>query len=92
MRREVTAGQPLDLEAGLTKPRFREVDLPVLKGILVAAAHQERELIAISLVERTEVEPITLPSVIGHEGGSGGEVEQAIVAVHGALKPAPQVL
>jgi len=86
MRREVTAGQPLDLEAGLTKPRFREVDLPVLKGIFIAAAHQERELIAICLEEAAKVEPIALRLVIGHEACCRGEVEQAIVAVHRAME------
>ena len=86
MRREVTAGQPLDLEAGLTKPRFREVDLPVLKGIFIAAAHQERELVAICLEEAAKVEPIALRLVIGHEACCRGEVEQAIVAVHRAME------
>src|SRR6516162_11385224 len=40
---EVTAGQTLDLEAELAQPFLRQVDLPVFKGILVAAAHEERE-------------------------------------------------
>jgi len=34
----VTAGQPLDLEVEHAQPFFREVDLPVLKRIFVAAA------------------------------------------------------
>ena len=42
IRGEVTAGQPLDLEAELTETFFREVDLPVLERIFIAAAHQER--------------------------------------------------
>jgi hypothetical protein len=45
----MTAGQPLYLEAELAQPFFREVDLPVLKPIFIAAADQERELFAISL-------------------------------------------
>jgi hypothetical protein len=39
----------------------------VFKGIFVAAAHQEWELIAIRLEEVTEVKPIGLRFVIGHE-------------------------
>ena len=70
IRGEVTAGQPLDLEAELAQPFLREVDLPVLKGIFVAAAHQERELTAVSLKEVAEVEPIALRFVISHEAGS----------------------
>ena len=42
VRGEVTARQPLDLEPEFAEPFLREVDLPVLKGIFVAAAHQER--------------------------------------------------
>src|SRR5215469_1391781 len=86
MRREVTAGQPLDPEAELAQSFPREVDLPVFKWILVAATHQERELIAISLINVTEIEPIALRFVIGHEVCCGGEVEQAIVPVHGAIE------
>jgi hypothetical protein len=67
IRCEVTAGQPLDLEAELAQSFLREADLPVFKGIFVAAAHQERELFAISLEEVTEVEPIALRFVISHE-------------------------
>jgi len=47
IRGEVTAGQPLNLEAEVAQSFLREIDLPVFKGIFVAAAHQERELIAI---------------------------------------------
>ena len=64
IRGEVTAGQPLDLEAELAQPLFREVDLPVLKRIFIAAADQERELIAISLEEAAEVEPIELAPLV----------------------------
>jgi hypothetical protein len=56
IRGEVTAGQPLDLEAELAQSFLREVDLLVFKGIFLAAANQEQELIAISLEELTEVE------------------------------------
>src|SRR6266446_2615438 len=83
---EVTAGQPLDLEAELAQPFFREVDLTVLKRIFIAAADQERELIAISLEEAAEVEPIALRLVIGHEARRGGEIEQAIAAAHGVVQ------
>jgi len=48
IRDEVTARQPLDLETELAQSLLRKVDLPVLKFILCAAAHQEWELIAIS--------------------------------------------
>jgi hypothetical protein len=61
----VTAGQPLDLEAELAQSLAREVDLPVLKGIFVAATHQEREAAAVSVEEAAEVEPIALRLVIG---------------------------
>ena len=56
-------GQTLDPKAEFSQSFLREIDLPVFKGIFVAAAHQERELIAISLVEVTEVEedPATWP-------------------------------
>src|SRR6516225_1358170 len=57
IRGEVTARQPLDLEAECAQSFLREVDLPVFKRIFVAAAHDEWELIAISLEEVTEVEP-----------------------------------
>jgi len=48
----VTTGQTLDPETEFAQPLTREVDLPVFKRIFIAAAHQERELIAISLEER----------------------------------------
>ncbi len=38
IRGEVTARQPLDPEAELAQPFFREIDLPVLKWIFIAAA------------------------------------------------------
>ena len=70
----MTAGQALDLEAELAQPSFREIDLPVLERILIAAADQKRELIAISLEEAAEVEPVALRFVVGKEtalhGGS----------------------
>ena len=55
MRSEVAAGQPFYLETKLAQSFLRKVDLPVFKGIFVAAAHQERELIAISLEELAKV-------------------------------------
>jgi hypothetical protein len=79
IRDEVTAGQPLNLETEVAQSFLREIDLP-------AAAHQERELIAIRLEEVTEVKPIALRFVIGHEARSRSEVEQAIVAVHRAME------
>jgi phage FluMu gp28-like protein len=39
IRGEVTARQPLDLEPEFAEPFLREVDLPMLEGIFVAAAH-----------------------------------------------------
>jgi hypothetical protein len=81
-RSEVTAGQPLDLEVELAQPFLREVNLPVFKGIFIAAAHQERELTAVSLEEPAEVEPIALLFVISHEACCCGEVEQAVAAIH----------
>lgn len=41
---EITAGQTLDLEAELAQPLRREVDLPVFKGIFIAAAPPQRRL------------------------------------------------
>jgi hypothetical protein len=61
---EVTARQPLDLKAEPAEPFLCQINLPVFKGILVAAAHEERELFAIGLEEPTEVEPIALRLVI----------------------------
>jgi len=56
--REVTPGN-----RSIRKPTFpirsAEVDLAVFEEIFVAAAHQHRELTAISLEEVAEVEPIT---------------------------------
>jgi len=40
IRGEVTAGQPLNLEAEVAQSFLREIDLPVFKGIFVAATHQ----------------------------------------------------
>jgi len=51
---------------------LRESKLPMLEGIFVAAAYQERELIAISLEEVTEVEPVSLHFLISHEAGCCG--------------------
>jgi len=48
---------------------LRKVDLPVFKGILVAAANKERELSPISREEAPEVEPLALRFVIGCEAG-----------------------
>jgi hypothetical protein len=59
----VASGQPLDPEAELAQPLLREVDLPVLEGILIAAAHPKRELIAVSLEEVAKVEPIVTTAV-----------------------------
>ena len=58
----------------------------MFKGVFVAAAHQERELISISLEEAAEVEPIGLRFMIGHEACCCREIEKAIVAVHGAME------
>ena len=86
MRREVTTGQPLDLEAEFAQAFLRKVNLPMFKRVFVAAADQKRELSAISLEDVTEVESIPLRFVIRNEASSGGEVEQAIVTVHRAMK------
>src|SRR5579872_3093117 len=58
----------------------------MFKWILVAATQKKRELIAVSLIDVAEIEPIALRLVIGHEACRGGEVKQAIVAVHGAME------
>jgi len=83
---EVTAGQPLDLEAELAQPYLGEVDLAMFEGIFVAAADQERELVSISVEEGAEVEPIALRLVIGREARSSRGVEQAIVAAQGVIQ------
>jgi len=80
------AGQPLDLESELAQPFSREVNLPMFEGVFIASAHHERELIPVSLEDGAEVEPIALRLVISHEACCCGEVEQAIVAVHGAME------
>jgi len=85
IRGEVTAGQTLDSKAEFSQSFLGEIDLPMLKEIFVAAAHQKCELIVISLEEPTEVEPIALLYMISHEAG-GGEVEQAVVTVHGGVE------
>src|SRR5262249_8572904 len=58
----------------------------MFKGVFIAPAHHERELIPVSLKDGAEVEPIALRLVISHEARSRGEVEQAIVAVHGVME------
>ncbi len=68
----MAAGQTLDPKTERFQPFLREVHLPMFKGIFVAAAYQERELIAISLEEVTEVEPVALRFVIRHEAGCCG--------------------
>src|SRR5262245_21935910 len=83
---EVTAGQPLDLEAELAQSFLREIDLPMFKGIFVAAAHEKREPIAVRLEEVAEIEAITLRFVISYEARRGGEIEQPIMAVHCVVK------
>lgn len=82
----MAAGQPFDPECELAQSFPREIDLPILKRIFVAATHQERELIAISLEEPTKVEPIALCFVISNEARRGGQVEQPIVTVHRAIE------
>ena len=84
IRREVTSGQTLDLEAEFSESFLRKVNLPVFKGIFVAAAHQERELISISFEQMAEVEPIALRFVVGHKTCSCCGVERAIVTLQGA--------
>ncbi len=71
----MTAGQPLEPKAEFSQPFPCELELPVFKGIFVAAAYQERDLIAIDLEKAAEVEPIALRLVISHEASRGGEKE-----------------
>ena len=75
MRGKVPTGQTLDLEAELPQPFLREIDLLALKGIFVAAAHEDRELTAIGLVKVAEVQPVALRLVIDYEASSCCEVE-----------------
>src|SRR5690348_970701 len=86
MRGELTAWQTLDPEAEFSQSFLREIDLPMLEGIFLAAAHQERGLISISPVEVAEVEPIALCFVISREASRCGEVEHAIVAIQGTME------
>src|SRR5579862_8874485 len=86
IRGEVTAGQARDPEAEVAQAFPGEVDLAVFKWILVAPAYEEWKLIAVSLIDAAEIEPIALRLVIGHEACRGGEVEQAIVPVHGVME------
>ena|SRR5215831_4952655 len=48
IRGEVTAGQTLDSKGEFSQSFLGEIDLPILKEIFVAAAHQKCELIVIS--------------------------------------------
>src|SRR5262245_6935035 len=82
----MTARQALDLKAELAQPFLRQADLPVFKGILVAAADEERELAMINREEASEVEAAALRFVIGREASGSRQVEQAIMAVHGVVK------
>ena len=82
----MTAGQPLDPKAEFSQSFVREIDLPMLKGIFATAADEERELVSINPEEAAKVEPIALRFVIGNEARCGREVEQAIVAIQGAVK------
>ena len=68
----MTSRQTFNPKAELSQSLFGESNLPMLEGIFVAAAYQERELIAISLEEVTEVEPLSLRFVISHEAGRCG--------------------
>jgi hypothetical protein len=72
---EVPTGQTLDLEAELAQPFLREINLPGLKGIFVAAAYEERELTTIGFVKVAEVQPVALRFMIDHEASSCCEVE-----------------
>ena len=63
----MTAGQPLDLEAELAQSFSREVNLPVFKGIFVAAADNERKPIPIGPEQPAKVEPVALRFVIGRK-------------------------
>jgi hypothetical protein len=65
----VTPGQPLDPKAELSQPSLREINLPVLEGIFIAAPDQKRELVALGLEQAAEVETIALRLVVGYEAG-----------------------
>src|SRR6201997_1970207 len=86
MRGEVTAGQTLDPGTEIAQPLTREVNLPAFKRHFIGPAPQERELIAISVEERTEVQPVSLRLVISDKACCSCEVEQTIVAVDGAME------
>src|SRR5262249_43367972 len=86
IRGEVTAWQPLDLEAELAQPFLREGDLPMFKGIFVAAADSERKLIPIGSEQPAKVEPVALRFVIDHKTRCRRQEEQAVVAVHGVIQ------
>ena len=83
----MTAGQPFDLEAELAQSFLREADLPVFKGILVTAAHEERELIAscnVGLAQSSIVEspdrPLAIPA-----GGALPSHQLLACRPHGSL-------
>jgi hypothetical protein len=82
IRGEMPTGQPFDLEAEFDQSFLCEVDLSGFKWIFLAAAHQERELIAISLEELAEIEPVALCIVVSRETGARREVEAAIMAIY----------
>jgi hypothetical protein len=86
IRGEVPTTQTLDLQAELAQPFLREVNLPPLKGIFVAAANEEWKLTPIRVEETAEVQTVALRLVIGREAGASRKIEQAIMAVHGVVK------
>ena len=82
IRGEMPTGQLLDPEAECAQAFLCKFDLPAFKGIFLAAADQERKLIAISLEELAEIEPVALCIVVSRETGARREVEAAIMAIY----------
>lgn len=53
----------------------------MFKRILLTAAYEEAELVAVRFEEAAEVEPLALRFVIGHKAGCARQIEHAIAAV-----------
>ena len=81
VRRKVAAGKMRDRESASAQAFFREHDLTtLLERIFVAAAHQERNLAAICLVDAAEIEPASFGAVLRREAGGTIQEEELSAA------------
>ena len=66
-RGEMPTRQTFDPQAEHRQPLACKVDLTMFEGVFVAAADQERELAAISVEYLLEIQPVSLPLLVGDE-------------------------